>query len=316
MFRRRDEQWTNSPTPGLRTQVPWWDGLVTTHRPADGVSLEPLSSRIRALGPSLSRTGTAIAAAITTDPAAVIRMTVSDLAALSGTSVGSVVRFCQDLGFKGYQDLKLHIAVESRSALQAEIAQPTGTPGAILTAVLRSSAQAIADAERSIDVEVFSGAAQALNAAGRVLFVGVGTSAPLAQDAAYRFKSLGLAAEAPADALNQHIAAALLRPSDVCLAVSHTGQTRETLSAVQAARDSGAGTIAVTSFHRSPLTALCEHVLVAGSAETAYRVEAMTSRFPHLAVLDALHSAVADHDPGRAAQAAQLVADAVSDHRL
>lgn len=277
---------------------------------------EPLIAKIRALGPSLSRAGNAIAGVVLASPASVIQMTVSDLAAHTGTSVGSVVRFCQDIGLRGFQDLKLQIAAETSRALEHPEDHPEGSPHALLAAVFRSSARAIVDAEKSISVEEFTAAAMVLSAARSVLFVGVGTSAPLAQDAAYRFKSIGVSSEAPADALNQHIAAQLLGPTDACVAVSHTGQTRETLAAVGAAHRAGATTIAVTSFYRSPLTDLCNHSLVAGSAETAYRIEAMTSRFPHLALLDALHSAVTEHNPERARASAERVANALGEHRL
>lgn len=275
-----------------------------------------LTSRIRALRPSLSRTGTAIAGVLLDDPAAVIQMTVSDLAALSGTSVGSVVRFCQEIGLRGFQDLKLRIVAEDARGDAHDLQHLEGSPAGIMASVFRSSARAITDAEKTVSVADFTAAAQAITQARAVLVVGVGTSAPLAQDAAYRFKSIGILAEAPTDALNQHIAAQLLTTADVCLAVSHTGQTRETLAAVGAAHQAGATTIAVTSFYRSPLTDICNHTLVAGSTETAYRVEAMASRFTHLAVLDALHSAVAHNDPHRAQRAAALVAQAVGEHRF
>lgn len=268
--------------------------------PAPGASQEPLIARIRALRPSLSRVGDAIAGVVLASPTSVIQMTVTDMAAETGTSVGSVVRFCQDIGLRGFQDLKLQIATERPRGPEHLVDHPDGSPHALLATVFRSSAKAIADAEKSVSIEDFAAAAGALSQARSVLFVGVGTSAPLAQDAAYRFKSIGVASEAPADSLNQHIAAQLLSQHDACVAISHTGQTRETLAAVRAAHRTGATTIAITSFYRSPLTAVCDHSLVAGSAETAYRIEAMTSRFPHLAVLDALHSAVIEHNPERA----------------
>jgi DNA-binding MurR/RpiR family transcriptional regulator len=111
--------------------------------------------------------------------------------------------------------------------------------------------------------------------------IGVGTSAPLAQDAAYRFRIAGVLAEAPHDVHVQHVSARLLGPGSVCVCFSHTGQTRETLGSVTAARNAGAVTIAIISFFRSPLTKLVDLVLVAGSGETDYRVEAMASRVAH-----------------------------------
>jgi SIS domain/Cobalamin-independent synthase, Catalytic domain len=83
-----------------------------------------------------------------------------------------------------------------------------------------------------------------------VLCLGVGTSAMLAQDAAYRLMWLGVRTEAPADVHAQHVRATAGEPGDAVLVVSHTGSTRETVTAARAASTSGATVIAVTSFAR------------------------------------------------------------------
>lgn len=55
--------------------------------------------------------------------------------------------------------------------------------------------------------------------------------------------------------------------------------------------------------------------LVAGSRETAFRVEAMASRVAHLTVLDALLVAVALRDRARSLAAQDAVAAVLSEHR-
>ncbi len=216
------------------------------------------------------------------------------------------------------QDLKLRLASETgRHAYStSERLSTDGSPAAVPTAVLHSCADALSSAVDGVDTVAFSQAVEVLAAADHVLVVGVGTSAPLAQDAADRLRSIGLLAEAPPDAHVQHVCARLLRPAAVCLAVSHTGQTRETLTTVAAARRAGATTLAVTSFYHSPLTDLCDHALVAGSAETSQHVEARASRLVHIALLDALHAAVSLANPERTHTAHALAADSITDHRL
>lgn len=276
----------------------------------------PVTARVRALLPSLSRTGRRIGEAVLADPGGIVDLTVSDLAASSATSVASVVRFCQDLGLRGFGDLKLKLASESGPSRPGGPADEATGPAGVLAAVLHSSAEALTNAVASVDTEAFARTAATIGDAEHLLVVGVGTSAPLAQDAAYRLRSIGLLAEAPADTHVQHVSARLLGPRAVCLAISHTGQTRETLTAVEAARDAGAATAAVTSFYRSPLTELCDHALVAGSAETQHQIEARASRLVHSALLDALHVAVAMAHPNRTQTAQSHAAHAVADHRI
>ncbi len=277
-----------------------------------------LTAHLRARLPDLTPAGRRIGAFVLHDPRELIHLTVTDTADRTATSVGSVVRFCQDLGLRGFQDLKLRLATESapeRSDLQADV-EPDDVPDIVLRKVLRASADAMTDAADTVDGAAFARSVELLTAAAHVLLVGVGTSAPLAADAAYRFRTTGLITEAPADIHVQHVAARLLRPGDVCLAISHTGQTRETLATVTAARAAGAATIAVTSFSRSPLTKITDVVLIAGSRETSYRVEAMTSRLTHTAVLDALYVATSLADPRRARRAQKLSAEVITEHRV
>ena len=243
-------------------------------------------------------------------------MTVSDLAAKSDTSIGSVVRFCQELGFRGFQDLKLAIAGDGAISISGQSSEVATEPLGALRAVLASSARAVVEAENTLDLESFEIAATSLASARSVLIVGIGTSAPLVADTAYRLRMIGVRSESLVDAHAQHVAASFCAPEDVCLAISHTGQTRETLETVETAKLAGATTIAVTSFFRSPLTDLCDLSLVAGAAETYVRVEAMASRFAHLAILDGLCAAITTLEPQRSDIASHRSSDIITAHRL
>jgi len=186
----------------------------------------------------------------------------------------------------------------------------------VLEQITQAGAESVRDAGALVDPDAFDAVVEAIVGARRVVFFGVGTSAPLCQDAAYRFSAIGVVAAAPADAHVQHVQARLLTAEDVCIVVSHTGSTRETLTAAQAAGEAGATVVAITSFTTSPLTELADHVIVAGTRDLALRLEAMASRLAHLALLDALLVAVAGRDQGRSDAALELYMDVLGEHRL
>jgi len=284
---------------------------VTVQESQTPHSKAPVLERLRARGSGLSATNERIAQVVRDDPSGVVGMTVSDLASASRTSVGSVVRFCQELGFKGFQELKLRLAGDV-STRGPKLEHSVGMPGRVLL----ETAAALNEAVSALDSAAFARAEGILAEARQVLVAGIGTSAPVAADAAYRLQLAGLATIHHADAHAQDVAAALLQPGDACLTVSHTGQTQETLAITATAREAGAHTIGLCSFAHSPLTQQCDEVLVAGSAETGYRLEAMTSRFVHLAVVDALYVALSERDPQRAETAQQRSLAAVARHRL
>ncbi|WP_131770201.1 MurR/RpiR family transcriptional regulator [Candidatus Protofrankia californiensis] len=272
--------------------------------------------RIRALSASMSSAEQRVARQVLRDPAAVIHQSVNELAQAAGTSPATVVRFCQGLALRGYQELKLALIRETLPhdrQLVDEVSVDDG-PDKIIRKVLGGAASALTEAARSIDSAALATIADLVVAAPRTLFVAVGTSAPLAMDTAYRLTTVGVDARFAGDAHVQHVTARMLAVGDVCIAISHTGSTVETLAAVRAAVDAGAHTAAITSFVRSPLTELVRHTVVAGSRETAYRIEAMTSRIVHLSVLDALFALVVHSPCSRDALA--MTADVLIEHRI
>jgi DNA-binding MurR/RpiR family transcriptional regulator len=275
-------------------------------------------SILRAQVPTLTRSGQAIAQVILNDPPAVIHMTITDVAEASQTSLASVVRFCKELGYKGFADLKINLAKHTLPEQQSlhEDVTSTDSPTTVLDKIVRSTAEAVQTATATVDPASFEQAVHVLAHTRRLLIAGVGTSSPIVQDASYRFRTAGLLTEAPIDNHGQHVSANLLTPDDTCLAISHTGQTRETIMTLTAAKDAGAHTITVTSFYRSPLTALADINLIAGSKETNYRIEAMSSRIVHTTVLDALFVAVNLKIPDQASAAQTRAAQAVASHRL
>lgn len=270
-------------------------------------------ARVEAAAPSFGAGDAKVARVLLEEPEAVIYQSVSEVADAAGTSTATAVRFAQKLGFRGFHELKLALA-QDLATFDGGEANDEALP--VLERVTLAGAQSVRDAAALVDPAAFETAAGLLDAARRVLWVGVGTSAPLAQDAAYRFRAVGIESEAPADVHVQHVASRLLHQGDVCVAISHTGSTRETLTIVESARAAGAKTVALTSFLHSPLTDVADVTLTAGSREVGFRLEAMASRLAHLAVIDALLVAVAERDAERSQRALDLYADVLTDHRV
>jgi DNA-binding MurR/RpiR family transcriptional regulator len=138
----------------------------------------------------------------------------------------------------------------------------------------------------------------------------------MAQYAGYRYMEVGGRAEAPPDSAVQHVAAALLSPEDVCLAISYAGATREVLATVAAAKQAGALTIAVSSFFRSPLVKVVDVALVTGNREVSFHEQAMAARAAQFAVLDALIVAATLTNPARFGTSRLTSATTALSHRV
>jgi DNA-binding MurR/RpiR family transcriptional regulator len=170
----------------------------------------------------------------------------------------------------------------------------------IVRKVFQANLAALQDTLAVLDMGAMAQAAQWLGAARRVVLIGVGTSGPIVTDAANKFFRLGLTVQAYTDAHLMMMAAALLTPQDVVLAVSHSGSTMDTAEAAKTARQAGARVICITNNSLSPLTKTADLVLVTASRETRFRQEAMASRLCQTSILDSLYTLVALAQPDQA----------------
>jgi RpiR family transcriptional regulator, carbohydrate utilization regulator len=284
-------------------------------------SSQALAARARAALPTLVPSDKRVIEAVLADPARVLSQSVTDLAEAADTAASTVVRACRQLGYRGFHDLKLGIARDLGRADRDQLSHPQGIdsstpPEQLVERILRFSSATLLDCVETVDAGALHESVEQLAAARRILVVGAGTSAAPAQDAAYRLSVLGLMVDGPSNAVAADVVAAQLDDSCVCLAISHTGTTRETLTPTDTAAQTGAFVVAITSFVRSPLTRLADVSLIAGGAEQGFRLEAMASRLAHLAVVDALFVGLAVSDQARFGEALERMAAVTADHSL
>nr|WSX51207.1 MurR/RpiR family transcriptional regulator [Streptomyces sp. NBC_00974] len=269
-----------------------------------------LRARVRSLGPSMTRSMQAVAEAVAADPAACAALTVTDLAARTGTSEATVVRTARLLGYAGYRDLRLALA--ALAAQQESGAAPAVTVDIavddsladVVAKLAHEEAQTLADTAAGLDLGALGSAVSALAAARRVEIYGVGASGLVAQDLAQKLQRIGLVAHAHSDPHLAVTTAVLLRPGDVAIAVTHSGGTGDVIEPLRIAFEHGATTLALTSRPNAPVAHYADLVLATSAArETQLRPAAMSSRTSQLLVVDCLFVGVAQRTYETAAPA-------------
>jgi RpiR family transcriptional regulator, carbohydrate utilization regulator len=251
--------------------------------------------RLRGLYPSLKAALRKVADVTLARPELAIYASVNEVAAAAGVSEATVMRLCRLLGFRGFQDFKIALARELVTPLQRlhEEVSEGDDAATIVHKVFQANLAALQDTLAVLDIAAMQAAAQALLAARQILIIGVGTSGPIVTDAGNKFFRLGLLVRAVTDAHLMMMAAALLTPEDVLLAVSHSGSTRDPVETAKTAKDAGARVICITNNSLSPLTKTADLVLVTASRETRFRQEAMASRLCQTSIIDSLFTLMA-----------------------
>lgn len=273
---------------------------------------------------ALTPTEQRIAAHVLADPQGAVEHSITQLAAASGTSVASIARFTQSLGFSGYPDFRRSLATElgrtesDRERFQVSAGDVSRDDDAITTIrkIAFAEASAIERTAREIDVAELERCVSAVRAARRIEIYGAASSGLAAQDLEQKLHRAGLVAQARTDLHLALTGAALLDTRDVAVAISHSGRTLEIVQSAKVAGKTGATTIAVTNNPRSPLARVCDLVLVTAASESTFRSGAMASRIAQLAVLDFLFTRIAQADYDTIVDNLQRTYNAVTDHRI
>jgi DNA-binding MurR/RpiR family transcriptional regulator len=274
-----------------------------------------LHATVVALLPGLRPSDAKVMRLVLTDSAFVQAATTNEVAERAGVSPATVVRAARAAGFDGFGELKR--ALVRDLALRPGAAPPDeltveSTVDDITELVLSSHASSIGATRATVDPSALRHAVDLLTPAESIVVFGVGTSAAPAADAAYRWTAIGCRVSAPHDARTARLQARLLTPNSALVAISHSGRSEETLSVVDAARQAGAGVVAITSFASSPLAGRATALLVAGGPDLGLHMAPSSSRLAHLAVVDILHAAISLADPPRSRRALEATADIVA----
>ncbi len=250
-------------------------------------------------------------------PEELIYLTVTELAERTNTSESTVVRLCQKIGYKGYQEFKIMLArdlVEPNETIYEQIERGDSV-SKIKSKVFQANAQALADTmEVLVDAEL-ERAVEVIRDARKVQIYGIGGSAPIALDAYHKFLRLGLAVAALSDGDMIAMSSALLGKGDVALGISHTGASRDVCDALESARTNGATTICITHRSTSPITKVSDIKLFTAAKETAFRSDALSSRIAQLSIVDTLYVGIAFSEYDRALEMIQRTRESTASKR-
>ncbi|MEU6996908.1 MurR/RpiR family transcriptional regulator [Nonomuraea sp. NPDC046570] len=247
---------------------------------------------VRAVLPSLTPAAQAIAKIILEDPGVVVRSTITEFSAVSGTSEATIVRTARSLGFSGYSQLRFALAAavardEPERLIPGDLG-PDDPITDVIAKVTRAESQALADTAALLRPEEVAEVVDAIAAARRVDVYGVAASGLVAADMSQKLLRIGLSSHPFSDAHLALTSAALLRPGDVVVAVSCTGETADVLVPACTAQEAGALLVAITNNPRSSLAEAADHVLISAGRETAFRPGALASRISQLLIVDCI----------------------------
>ncbi|QJE00780.1 glucokinase [Massilia forsythiae] len=261
-----------------------------------------LMEKVQNLQHELSPAEQRVAALVIDHPRKVLSEPIAEIAKLADVSQPTVIRFCRSLGFSGLADFKLKFAGSLTGTIPVRHSQVRMTDSThdLSAKVIDNTVSAILKFRDQLDVNSIDRAIELLRRAKRVEFYAMGNSRVVALDGQHKFFRFRIPTSSYGDSHLFALAAELLGPGDVVIAISTAGQLPELLSAVDTARAAGADVIAITS-SKSALARKASICLAVDHSEDSTTFLSMISRILQLLLIDIMAVGVSLGPQGEAA---------------
>ena len=240
---------------------------------------------------TLSKVGKRIADYILADPVHITSISIQQMAAELDIAESSIIRFCKIVGCAGFSEVKLLLAKYSPKSVRTifEDLSETDSISTISESVFSRNIDTLERALQLLDFEKIEQAVGVLSRAENILILGVGASGTIAEDFYIRLMRIGIRAVSLTDSHLMQIQASQCGPDTAVIAISHTGKTREIVSAVRTARECGAPTIGITGYPDTPLKEVSNICLELYSPEQLF----VSPRVAQFSLIDTLYVSLA-----------------------
>ncbi|RRN02633.1 MurR/RpiR family transcriptional regulator [Bibersteinia trehalosi] len=276
---------------------------------------------IGSLQNSLTKTEKKIAQSILSHPELLSQCSLSEVARQLDVGEATFIRFCRTLGFKGYTDFKLDLAIElatqeknSNALLDTDISEQD-TPREIAIKLQTVLSNVMSETVNLLDYAALEQVVNEIRVAKRIFLFGVGSSGLMAEDAKHKLMRIGLQIDAATNNHFMYMQASLLREGDVVIGISHSGYSEETIKAMRIARENQAKTIAITHNLRSPITEVADYVLINGNRQGQMQGGSIGTKIAQLFVVELIYALLVKAEPEQAVRHKQKTLDVIMEHR-
>ena len=277
------------PTYVIMTPNPAFYGVATilSEHLRGRSGANTLMERVQHLQHELSPAEQRVATLVLEHPRKVLNEPIAEIARLADVSQPTVIRFCRSLGFLGLADFKLKFASSLTGTIPVRHSQVRRSDSThdLSAKVIDNTVSAILKFRDQLDVVSIDRAIHLLRKANKVEFYAMGNSRVVALDGQHKFFRFRIPTSSYGDSHLFTLAAELLKPGDVVIAISTSGKLPELLAAVDAARAAGADVIAITS-SKSPLAKKATICLAVDHSEDSTTFLSMISRILQLLLID------------------------------
>lgn len=229
----------------------------------------------------------------------VLHQNVSDVAKATGASTSAVIRLCKSLGVPGFSELKMMLArdVFANNHIDREDDSSLNKLDSVVQNTINSSIATLNDLQKIISMESMEKAVSLIIKAEYIGVFGIGLSNIISFDFSHKMLRLGFSCGYEPSNQMQIMMATNMKPGNVGVIISHSGNTREVIKATSLMKENKVKIIGITGNPGGMIAKLSDVVLFTTLSEPLDRQGASSSRIAQLVLIDSLFSMIVKTDP-------------------
>jgi DNA-binding MurR/RpiR family transcriptional regulator len=236
------------PTSGMEVSAPEPPG-----------SMEALFRRLNEIEAALPKRLRQCAHFISRNPDRVAVSTVAELATGAGVQPSAFIRFCQELGFKGFSDMQKLFRLEYAkkwpdysTRLSKLRERGDNSAPALLAEFVEAGRTSLENLMHTLDGAALDRAVETLGAANIIHLAGYGRAFPVATYLSHAFEHMSIRSVLHSGVGNL-ASVHLLAEGDALIAITFAPYSSGTVELAQAAANGGVDVVAITDLRSSPL---------------------------------------------------------------
>lgn len=219
----------------------------------------------------------------------VVNMTIGELAEVCGTSVATISRFCRKCNVDGFHHLKIGLAKEiAANDVNTPVSNTISRDeiGQSLQNILANKIEELKQTISYIDETTLNTVLDGIQKAGVVQLVAVGNTIPVALDGAFKLSQIGIRAVSGTIWETQLSFALSLKPGDVMIAISNSGESIRVVKMVEEAKKRGVMTVGITNNPKSTVGRNVDYHFQTSTREKLFMNEFCFSRVSAMTLME------------------------------
>jgi len=224
-------------------------------------------------------------------------LTIRDVAEATNSSVASVTRFFNKLGYQSYNEFRLDMAYDFSK--KEDVGLPIFNDNDTHEERIRT---AFAEAKLNLELTEIAANPEDLKAVSdwirksdRVVFVGLGGSGAIGEWAKVRFSNIGVPCHFQSDPFQMIVAASYLGSQGVLFALTHSGQSALIIKVMEIARAKGSKVVLMTNYEQPEIAGLTDVLLLTKCYERHQHIAKSNSSISMLCIMECLYLLVAQN---------------------